>query len=227
MNCVILIGVKPLHAIESSKFFQPIDERNRQILASICFIRQLEKKEILFWEEDLGNSFFILLSGAIQLYNQSDEGKEVVIKVIHPNEMFGEVILTENDHYPVTSIALTQSNVLGIPKDGFLRLLGDEEFRLDFIGLLFKKMRYLTNQLVDLTSYDVETRFLRYIKKTYGSVNRIVIPYSKRELASTIGTTPESLSRTLHQLRNDGICFWEGDTLIFKEGFWNMWDDQL
>jgi len=88
--------------------FENISRKSKAALADICLQKILQNKEILFIEGDKGYSLYILVSGNIQLYKTTPDGKEVVIKVVKPGELFGEVILFEQAEYPVTAIALKE-----------------------------------------------------------------------------------------------------------------------
>ena len=79
----------------------------------------------------------------------------------------------------------------------FSKLLHDERFRNDFISMLMKKQRYLINKIRDITTLDVEERFIRFLEEQYGRKQeyRILIP--KKNIALAIGTTSETFSRIL------------------------------
>ena len=87
-------------ALERSRFFEGIADESRAALARICRVLEFQKRRVVFNEGEDGVAVFILLEGDVQLHKVSPEGKEVVIKVIKPGEMFGEVILFERNAYP-------------------------------------------------------------------------------------------------------------------------------
>lgn len=206
--------------LNRSDFFQGLSQRSLQHLASICIPRAFKKRQILFLEGHEGGYMFLLLDGHIQLYKDSEDGKEVVIKLVGPGEIFGEVVLFERDNYPVNAVALKESRVLLIPKREIHALLKEESFRNDFVSHLMKKQRYLTERILDLTLHDVEERFFRFLFDQYGTVEEIVIPLSKRDVAATIGTTQESLSRLIRRLKQKGEMVWRGKRIRLREGFW-------
>lgn len=183
-------------------------------IEEICLHKTAAKKEILFLEGDRGFSFYILAEGSIKLFKTTQDGEETVIKLIKPGEMFGEVILFEQDRYPVSAVALTGSKLLMIPKPQFICLLNRETFRTEFIGGLMRKMRYLANQLKYLTNFDVEERLFQFLHDQYGDTGELQIDISKKEIAAAIMTTPETLSRLLQRLKNEGKITWDGKMLV-------------
>lgn len=196
-------------------FFENISSDSLSRLADICLPKKISKKEILFHESDKGFSFYVLVKGNIQLYKTSEEGKETVIKIIKPGEMFAEVILFEKNHYPVTAVALTDSQLFILPKHQFICLLEEEQFRSDFITSMMNKLRFLTNHIKYLTNYDVEERLFMFLEEQFGKQDKISIKLSKKDVAAAIGATPETLSRLLLRLRNEGKMIWEGSKITF------------
>ena len=193
--------------------FENISRENLSELADICIPKDVAKKEILFLEGDKGYSIYILLKGSIQLFKTSSDGREIVIKVVKPGEMFAEAILFEENLYPVSSIALTECQVFILPKQQFLCLLENAPFRNEFIGSLMQKLRYLTDQIKYLTNHDVEERLFMFLEKQFGKKEKIVTKLSKKDVAAAIGATPETLSRLLLRLQNEGKMSWEGSKI--------------
>ncbi len=207
--------------IDRSDFFQGVSLANKKLLSDICIPKNIVKKEVLFHEGDQGHSFFFLASGAVRLYKCAENGKEVVIKIIQPGEPFAEVILFERNIFPVTAIAIKPTIVFVIPKNQFVELLNLENFRNDFISMLMRKQRYLTERIRFLTMYDVEERFFLFLKEHFGIEDRIVFNLSKKDIAAAIGTTPENYSRLISRLVVEEKIKFEGkviDILIGQRG---------
>jgi len=193
------------------------DEGRRQTLAP---------GEALFWEEDEGADFYLLLSGTVRLFKTAPDGREITVKLVRPGEMFAEVILFESDRYPVSATAAVPSEVLAVPRRRFLHLLADPAVRRRFVAGLMQKMRYLTERILYLTSYDVEERFYGFLRENYGIRERYPMPLSKKDIAATIGTIPETFSRLIQRLRQRGIIRWD-DELVFPRQHWpEEWRDE-
>ena len=180
------------------------------MLAEMASGKLVERKSVLFMEGFSGHSIYLLGSGNIQLHKTSPEGAETVIKIVQPGELFAEVILFESDIYPVTATALVDSYLCSFSKTGILKLLSREDFRNDFIALLLGKQRYLAEKIHSLTQHDVEERFFAFLREHFGDQKEIKISLSKKEVAAAISTTPETLSRLILKLQNEGRLNWEG-----------------
>ncbi len=206
--------------LSRTNLFENISQRNIAALAEICMPKHCDKRATLFREGEKGSALYILVTGNIQLYKTGPDGREIVIRVIKPGEIFAEVILFEKDCYPVTAVALKTSMVYTIYRKDFTSLLKNEDFARDFFGTLMKKMRYLAQKIQYLSSHDVEDRLFLFLEEQYGALERIVPTISKKDIAMAIGTTPETLSRLLLRLKNEDKLFWEGKKISIPLSVW-------
>jgi CRP/FNR family transcriptional regulator len=206
--------------LEQSEFFKGVSAKSKQALTGICIRKSVRKNEVVFSEGDSGHSLYILASGNIRIFKSTPDGKETVIKVIGPGELFAEVVLFERDVYPASAVALKNSVVYLLPKRHFYELLDNRYFRNDFLRMLMKKQRYLADQLHALTAYDVEDRFVRFLLEQYGKKDEYRILLTKKDIASAIGTIPETLSRLLRRMQDQGKISVKGKFIKLKSGYW-------
>ncbi len=193
-----------------SEFFGSLSPEHRRRLAELCRFRDLDRHETIFHEGDRGTSLYVCLTGSVRVYKSAASGQEAVLKVIGPGEIFAETILFEIDRYPATAVAMEKSRVAVLQKPRFLELLEDAGFRADFISCLMGKLRHLADQVRLLTVSDVETRLFRFLGDRYAGQSEFRTVLSKKDVAAAIGTTPETLSRILQRLRDQGRLIWEG-----------------
>lgn len=206
--------------INEVAFFKGLSEAHRNELAQICVLKQVKKRDYLFHEAEQGRSMFMLVDGNVQLHKNTEDGREVVIRVIKPGDVFAEVVLFERERYPVSARAVTNAEVIAFPREGVHRLLAEEGFRNDFIALLMAKQRYLAERIQELTTKDVEYRLFTFLRSQYGERELIHTPLSKKDIAAAIGTTPESLSRLIQRLQEDEIIEWRGKQIHILGNPW-------
>ncbi len=201
-------------------FFEGISRVSKEALARVCMPLQRPKQSVLFREAEPGEAMFLLARGRISLHKLSPEGREVVIKVIQPGEVFAEVILFEKKYYPVTAVSLTEILAFKLLRRDLLHLLREEDFRNDFIAMLLRKQRYLADKIQQLTSQDVEQRLRAFLLEQYGEREKIQVEINKKQLASAIGATPETLSRLLQDLSRRKCLTWKQGVIQTSPGFW-------
>lgn len=208
--------------LKASPYFAALSDAGRQVLARSCVRRELARRETLFLEGRRGDTIYLLESGEIQLLKAPavPDRPDVVIRSVRPGELFAEVMLFESSGYPVSAVAVKKSAVHGLPRTAFRNLLGDPDFRDEFMGGLMRRMRYLTERILYLTAYDVEERFVRFLEEQDGRRERYTLSLSKKDVASAIGATPETLSRLLMRWKSAGVLKLVGRQLTLSPGFW-------
>lgn len=208
-------------SLQNSELFYGLPAIHREGIKKIGMELSVDKGKILFNEGEIGQTFYILLSGSVKLYRTTSDGREVIVRILTGGEIFGEVILYVNESYPVSSVSLEASCLFSVPKKSFHNLMTNESFRNEFIAVIMKKQRYLSNRIHYLAAYDVEERFFKFLQENYGKKDSYFINLSKKDFASAIGTIPETFSRLTARLKKRGIIEWDRKTLVLKERFWD------
>jgi CRP-like cAMP-binding protein len=206
--------------LKESELFNGMSDQSADRIAAMGSVVQAPQSKMIFIEGERGSSFYILVEGSVRLFKSAPDGREITVKLAAPGEIFAEVILFEKDRYPVSATAVTDSLLFSLNRDSFNRLLENAEFRTEFISVLMKKQRYLAGRILYLTAYDVEERFFRFLDSHFGRKAAYDIPLSKKDIASAIGTIPETFSRLIQRLTQLGTIRWEGSRLEVRKGFW-------
>jgi CRP/FNR family transcriptional regulator len=206
--------------LEQTRFFEGISQSSREALSKYCLPYERPKHTVLFREGEPGEAMYLLARGRVSLHKLSPEGRETVIKVIKPGEVFAEVILFEQKRYPVTALALTEFLAFKLLRRDLLGLLRQEDFRNDFIAMLLRKQRYLADRIQQLTSQDVEQRLRGFLLEQYGKQEQIHAEINKKQLAAAIDATPETLSRLLQDLKQRKCLTWKQGIISVAQAFW-------
>jgi CRP-like cAMP-binding protein len=214
-----------LALLTNTDLFGQFSDKSKEMISDIAVPREYEKNQVIFMEEDRGEALYLLATGMVQLSKSSADGqRRVVVKSVKQGELFAEVILFEQDRYPVTAIAIKTSLCVVVPRIKFMTLLDSPGFRNEFIRLLLRKQRYLTERLRSLVTMEADEKLFHYLRQHYGPKERIVPGISKKDLAAAIDATPETLSRILLKLGRQGVLTWKGREIVVKKGFWDKQD---
>ncbi len=210
-----------LHAIlKISELFSGLSDEALGHVTGRGKIMPAHQNSMIFLEGEQGDSFYVLIAGSVRLFKSAPDGREITVKLLAPGEIFAEVVLFEKDRYPVSAMAVTDTTLFAMGRAAFYSLLEVEDFRREFISVLMKKQRYLAGRILYLTAYDVEERFFRFIAEHYGRHGSYDLTLPKKEIASAIGTIPETFSRLIQRLTTRGIIRWEGSKLLLGDDFW-------
>lgn len=207
--------------IFASKFMGTSDLKIVEAVKPITKVVILENKDTLFNENEKANYFYYVISGNIKLSKINLDGKEMIIRIVHSNEIFAEAMLYGRNTYPVNSTAINKTYLLAINISGFKELCyTNQEFILKLFVIMSHQLRYFVDRINDLSSSDTTSRLLKYLhklKEKTGS-STITLPIPKRDLAMLLGAAPETISRIFAKLQNDGfISFNSKEITILKD----------
>ena len=187
--------------------FSGISAEDAQLLVSISRVRSCPRGDVLFEEGEVADGFFVVASGKVKVYKLSPDGKERILHVIQPGQSFADAAIFADGCYPAFAEPLVDSKLLFFPKKEFLDLLhSHSRLAINMIAGLSKFLRQFTVQIEDLTFRDVPARLARYLLSLAGDSHRsVILPVAKSQLASNLGTTSETLSRTFRKLSDENM----------------------
>ncbi len=181
-------------------------------VAGISSLRRCARKEPLFAEGDRADGFFVVAAGRVKVFKMSAEGKEQVLHVIEPGQSFAEATIFEGGHYPASAEALEDGALVFIPRRPFIDLLEKTpRIALRMLASMSKWLKRMTDLVESLALRDVESRLVHFVSEELtgrgvpladGAV--LELEFTKNVLASRLGTVPETFSRTLKKLQEEG-----------------------
>lgn len=189
-------------------------------IAAFSVTKSLNRDEYLFRQGADSEGFYVVQRGAINVHRVNPAGKEQVIHVFRAGESLAEGALATPSGYPADARAVEASTVLLIPKTPFLEFIGRRpDLALRMLGSMSAHLRVLVGMLDDLTLKDVESRLLNWLVKQSRSAKDgvITLPGTKRVLAAELGTSSETLSRTLGKLRDEKFITVAARTIIVHD----------
>lgn len=203
-NCSIL------STLTESVLFRGLDAQALAALATLATLKRVSQGEEVFAAGEPALGFFVVASGRIRVYVLSPEGKEQTLHSFSAGEPVGEAAVFAGLPYPAYAQAASEACLLYIPREGFARLIGQRpEVALNMLATLSQRLRAFARKIEDLSLKDVPGRLAGYLLEhaTTDSDGHLCVNLkeSKSLLATSLGTTPESLSRTLARLRAAGM----------------------
>jgi len=189
--------------------FEGLPENNLEGLSRIVVDRKFSAGETIFLEGQEGTGFYVMISGRVKIYKLSSDGKEQILQIFGPGEPFGEIALFEDRRFPAHAEAIEKSRILFFPRSSFINLIKkDPSLALNMLGLLSLRLRRFTSLIEDLSLKEVPGRlaaYLLYLSQRNHGADDFAIDISKGQLASLLGTIPETLSRILTRMIKAGF----------------------
>ena len=189
--------------------FRGLSEEQMGQLSALAAHRTVPKGRQVFFEGDKAVGFFILLSGRVKISKLSPEGKEQILHIIGPGDPFGEVPMFAGGFFPANAVAMEDTELLFFSRERFMDIIGSHPaLAMNMLAFLSERLIHLTCLVEDLSLKEVHERlaaYLLYMGKIQNHPETIHLDINKGQLASLLGTIPETLSRILTRLHNEGL----------------------
>jgi len=200
--------------LSRTALFGGLTEAERAELSAIATVKRPAKDEIIFWEGDPGDGFYVLMEGRVKVFKSSADGKEKILHILDPGQPFGEVPVFAGQRFPAHAQAMTSCRLLFFPRQAFVDLIRrNPSLSLNMLAVLSRRLREFTIQIESLSLKEVPARLASYLVYLAGrEENRreISLSISKGQLASLLGTVPETLSRIFSKMTGDGLIEMKG-----------------
>jgi len=191
--------------------FLPAADLDR--LGDLALRRNYGKGERIFLKGDPGNAMMAVLGGRVQICTYSSDGREVVLNVIHPGEVFGEIALIDGGERTADAFAMEATELLVLSRRDFLPYLErNPKVCVKLLEMMCLRMRWTSEQLEDFSFLDLRSRLAKrliYLASLHGEESprgtRINVRLPQQLLASMIGTSREAVNKQLRAWEGDGI----------------------
>ncbi|MBS4955926.1 MAG: Crp/Fnr family transcriptional regulator [Clostridium sp.] len=204
--------------------FSQVNKNTIFKLNEICLVKELEKGEHLFRDKEVINSIYIVRSGKVALYKQSESSQKKVIFILGKDTIVNEVII---DDLPasINCEAFEKAEVLCFDKIKFLDIMKDDfEISKIIINSLAIKVRRLYRQGKNSIPIKVEKRVaakLWKLSRDYGieieEGTLIDLNITITYLADMFGAPRETISRALKILNNEGLIINKNKKIIVPD----------
>ncbi len=194
---------KLLHSPKSSNSINSLQEHRT--------IKKLRKKDMLFMEGDSCNFLHFIISGKIKIFKSNDFGKEFIINIYKNGDFLGHISLLENSKHKESAMAIENTEVALIPREDFFQALySNQEVAMKFIKLMSKDYAEAEDKLLKLAYDSARKRVaeaILYVSKKHNHSDSDNVSFSidRENISSLSGISPESVSRNLSDLREEGL----------------------
>ncbi|MDA8169691.1 MAG: Crp/Fnr family transcriptional regulator [Nitrospiraceae bacterium] len=205
--------------------FQGMSEEDLKSIAPRFKTEKSKKRDILFSEGDPPGWFYIVLEGKVKITKLSQEGKEIILEIIPPLDVFGGVAVIRGIPYPANAVAMEDSVLLRISREDLMQVLGK------FPGITFEIFKNLGTRLQDshesmknIALEKVVSRVASLLLKladksgteTPGGVS-IDMKLTKQDIAEMVGSTVETSIRTMSRLKKTGVLEEKDGKIIIRD----------
>ena len=197
--------------LRKNSLFQEFSESDFSTVVDHTTLCELKTDDILFRQQQKATDFFLLADGKIKLSLLSIEGTEKIVDIIFPGSTFAEaIILNGLPGFPVNAVALSDSNVLRINAEAYTNILNNSpKTCIKVMATLSMRLHKLMGEINRLSLHNATYRLISYLLENIPDEaiesTEVHLSIPKHVVASRISVTPETLSRTLKRLCQEGL----------------------
>lgn len=201
--------------------FAVLAESEIRELVNIGTTRRIRKDELIFLQGDPGQHFFIILEGKVRIFLQDSRGREVILVVLGREDFFGEMSLLDGKARSASAQAQAETRVYSIAHEDFYRFLERAPaVSLKMLRFLSERLRRADEIIENLALLSVKGRLSRLLAdwgqkdgKPVDGQTVFRLPMPKTQIAQMLGTSRETVSRMMSELKDEGFIFMDGNTV--------------
>ena len=189
------------------------------------FIRYSRKKrETIFSEGDPPSWFYMVIEGKVKITKLSQEGKEIILEVVGPNDIFGGVAVVRDLPYPANAIAMEDCSLLKISREDLMAIL--KRFPavtmaiFQNLGLRLQNSHESRKEIaLEKVLARIASLLIKLGKSGEKTAEGVLLDtkLTKQEIAEMVGTTVETSIRTMSSLKKEGILGEKNGSILIRD----------
>jgi CRP/FNR family cyclic AMP-dependent transcriptional regulator len=196
-------------ALRTFPMFYGVPEKSLESLARVSMMRRVPRNSTVVRAGDRTDFVYLILSGSLKVLVSDEEGREVILSMLGPGELFGEMGVLDDNPRSATVAAVTPCDLIVMSKGDFKRCLQENfEVCLYIMRNLVQRLRTADRKIESLALMDVYGRVARLLLEMSSVVDGqkvVTRKISKQDIAKMIGASREMVSRVMKDLQLQGF----------------------
>ncbi len=187
--------------------FNHLEDNQMEEIVETIKPGKYKKGEIIYSAGNRSDSLYIVNKGRIRIFRLSESGKEQLVRILQVGDFTGELALFSDTTHESYAQAMEDTEVCMINRSDLQDfLLRYPSISLKILSEFSSRLEKAEKQTTSVSTEKVETRIARFISEIVGNTKSMefTLPMSKKDLASYLGTTPETISRKLAEFEDVG-----------------------
>jgi CRP/FNR family transcriptional regulator, cyclic AMP receptor protein len=218
-------GRRPGDVLSTAPLFAALDDEAAAALRASMVDVQVSRGDVLFHEGDTGDRLYVVTAGKIKLGRTAPDGRENILAVLGPGEMFGELSLFDPGPRAATATAVTDATLAGLGHASLHNLLtGRPGVAQELLRALAHRLRRTNESLADLVFSDVPGRVAKALldlSVRFGvpSEDGIHVTHdlTQEELAQLVGASRETVNKALADFASRGWIRLEARAVVLLD----------
>ncbi|MBO9522612.1 MAG: Crp/Fnr family transcriptional regulator [Nocardioidaceae bacterium] len=211
--------------LRQAPLFASLDDEAAVALRSSMTEARLRRGEVLFHEGDSGDKLYLVTDGKVKLGRTSSDGRENLLAILGPGQMFGELSLFDPGPRSATVTAVTETSLLTLSHDDLIRWLeGRPKVALGMLGQIASRLRKANDVNADLVFSDVPGRVAKALLDLADRFGRtaddgvhVHHDLTQEELAQLVGASRETVNKALADFASRGWLRLEPRSVVIMD----------
>lgn len=196
-SCVALVPI-----------FNHLEKSQMDEIMAVTHSVSYRKGEYIYRAGEESDSLYIVSKGRVKIYRLSESGKEQLLRILNPGDFTGELALFSETIHETYACAMEDTSICTVRRSDLQKLLLKyPSISLKVLAEFSSRLEQSEKQTTRFATEKVETRIALFLAECADSDSHdveIILPMSKKDLASYLGTTPETISRNFYELEDAG-----------------------
>ena len=167
-------------------------------ISAAATLIDFERGDAVFSLDDEPEQLYVVSSGRVAIANKSEDGRESLIALMEPGDLFGEMPLFDGLPRSAEARALEESQLICIPYEPLKRIFEEEPGHLwKVVELLASRLRVTDEALADSVFLDVTGRTAKRLLELAGESDHFELPITQEELAGMVGASRERVNKAI------------------------------
>ncbi|MBI4499678.1 MAG: Crp/Fnr family transcriptional regulator [Gemmatimonadetes bacterium] len=197
-----------ISTLRTVPLFARLRESDLENLLRILRARDYAKNSVILFAHDPSDAFYVLLSGQVKVMLIAEDGREVILSLVHPGDFFGERSLLDDEPHSASVIAMEDSRLLILRRDDFQRCIHEMPgIAFGLLRALCARLQEADSKIGGLILLDVTGRVCHLLLQLAdrGDGKTISDPPTHQIMAQMVGSSRETVSRTMGSLADQGL----------------------
>lgn len=204
--------------IESFDIFRGLPREVVDELSAMAVTRSIARDQLLFQKGDSADGLYCVLSGRIRISVQSETGREIILNIMQPGEVFGEIALLDGTVRSADASGQENADLLLIRRRDFMGLVDRSPvLARHMINLLCRRVRWVSSLVEDAAFLALSSRLAKRLLRLHRA-DGPTIQISQHDLGQMTGVSREAVNKVLqHWRRQSWIALGKGQITIHDE----------
>ncbi len=220
-----MAGKTKLWYLENFNLFKELDRTSMESLNAITSMREIPKSQPIYFAKEPSRSIYFLKRGRVKLTRMSPDGKEMIIALVNPGEVFGELAIIDGSERTDYAIAMDDCLICAISREEFRSFIEKRpDLNLKVTRLIGFKLRKYSEKIDSLIFKDAQQRVISFLLNQatdYGKQigeEYFLKPFlTHREIAQLTACSRQTVNSILTDLRQQGIISFDRRKLVIHK----------